>query len=355
MEYSESIINGGVTYQHKCRKCGCEKHHVQGSIHYAYLFLESLPIYPVGRSVKLECVECLHTADKSELTSALYNKLNKSAFTVYHFLRKFVGLFLLIYVAITWWQSHQEQQRVTEQLITYPQINDFMLIDHRKMVTYHRPGEKYRVAKVVDITGDTVSLVLGNFFYQHESSFREAIASGQTRAYRYFSKQNYNFTLAQLAELYQRDGIKIAARPEGNMLYGNFVINDTGYRVGGAYIPGEREYASGLAFEQATYIQDHQVTAFIKFEQSAQMGFVLGQVKLAELFLAGEVVKTDLASALYWLEQASLQSNLRAIKKYGIVCQQTKDCQLEPFYQRLIDHGVNLTVNTGKGEVNISD
>ncbi|NMP33181.1 sel1 repeat family protein [Thalassotalea sp. M1531] len=355
MEYGESLINGGVTYQHKCECCGCEKHNVQGAIQYAYLFLESLPFYPVGRSVTLECAECLHITKPQDLDSALYKQLLSSVFTIYHFVLKFFGLFLVCYLMFSWWQSEQEESRITENLVSYPQINDFMLLDFRKISKDMRPHEIYRIAKVVDITGNTVSLAFGNFFYKHESSFEDAIMSGQTRAYSYFGKNNHNFSIAQLATLLEREAIVRAARPEGNMLFGNYVINDTGYRMGSTYIPGERKYASGLAFEQATYIQEHNIKAFFKFEESANLGFALGQIRLAELYLAGEIIETDLSKALYWLEQASMQSYERAIKKYSIVCQQTKGCDVQAFYSRLIDAGVNLSVNERKGEVALSD
>jgi len=345
MEYSESLIDGGVTYRHKCQCCGNEKHHVMGSIKYAYLFLESLPIYPTGRHIILECSECLHITLPDDVDKTLYRHLSSSIFTVYHFAIKFLGLFLLLFVMLNWWQSQQEQTRVVQNIVSYPQINDFMLLDYRKLSGNTRPHEKFRIAKVIDITGETVSLAYGNFYYRHQSSFREAIASGQTRAFSYFGKSSHNFKVSELEDLFSQGGIVKAARPQGNMLFGNFIIHDTGYKVGSTYIPGERQYASGLAFEQATYLQEYEVKALAKFEESAYLGFALAQIKLAELYLEGDVLETNLNKALYWLELAALQSYEKAIKKYAIVCNQTKSCDLNAFYQRILDAGVNLTVN----------
>ncbi|MFD2167441.1 hypothetical protein ACFSJY_14395 [Thalassotalea euphylliae] len=345
MEYSESVINGGVTYGHKCAYCGNEKHHVKGAIKYTYLILESLPLFPVGKSVRLECTECLHIAERQDMASELYQKLSGSVFTIYHFLLKFLGVFLIAYGAYYWYQADNAHTLQTEKIVSYPQINDFMMIDYRHLSDDLRPHQRYRVAKVVDLTGDTVSLAVGNFYYRHESSFRDAIASGQTRAFNYFGKNHLNLRITKLNALYEAGGVTEAARPEGNMLFGNFVINDTGYRVGATYIPGEREYASGLAFEEANYLQDHEVEAFQRYEKSANMGFSLAQMKLAEYYMAGEVVEPNFHKALYWLESASLQSNERAVKKFTIVCSQTKGCDVNAFYQRLLDNGVNLTVN----------
>lgn len=345
MDYSESLVNGGVTYQHKCTCCENNKHHVKGVIRYAYFILESLPLFPVGRTIKLECSECLNIVEHNDIESALRRTLTKTSFTIYQFAFRFLGVFLIAYGVFSWWQSTVEKRAEVEYIVNFPQINDFFLLDYRKISNDLRPNEKYRVAKIIDMTGDTISFAYGNFFYSYQSSFEGAISSGQTRSFSYFSKNSYHYTIDEFNALYRKGGVVKAARPKANMLFGNFVINETGYQVGGAYNPGERQFASGLAFEQANYLQDYKFKAFQQFEKSADMGFSLGQIKLAEYYLAGDVVHTDFQSALYWLEAAALQSRERAIKKYVIVCQQTKGCDERGFYQRLIDNGVNLTVN----------
>lgn len=352
MEYSESFIDSGVVYEHTCKCCGGEKHFVKGVIKYGYFFLESLPFCPVGRRVQLTCADCGHVANTSELTENLNKRLLASSFHLFQYLIRFAGTFLLTYIMFSWWQSHQDEKRLMAKLIAEPQINDFMLFDVRMLPGEKRPNEKYQIAKVVDITGDTISLSFGSFYYKFQASFRDAIANGQVRVPSYFSKNHTLFSLAKLKQMYQQQAIVIVARPDQNMLYGNFVINHTGYRVGSTYFPGERQFASGLAFEQAHYLENYKQQAFAKFVEAAELGFALAQIKLAEYYLASDVVSTDFYQALYWLEQASLQSHKRAINKYGIICQQTTGCDVNSFYQRLIDAGVNLTVNiNGEREV----
>ena len=354
MEYSESFVDGGIVYEHKCQRCGGDKHFVNGAIKYAFFYLESLPFCPVGRRVQLTCADCGHVAKTKDIASDLYAKLLASSFTIYQFILRCAGAFLLLYLLFSWWQKHVQAQENTAQLVATPAINDFLLFDARKLPIALRPEQKYQVAKIVDITGDTISLTFGNFYYRFQSSFRDAIASGQVRSFGYFEKNHRLYSYDQMQQLLANEAIVTAARPEGNMLFGNYVINDTGYHVGSTYYPGERQYASGLAFEQAHYLKGYKQEAFNKFTQAAELDFVLAQIKLAEYYLASDVVEADFQQALYWLEQASLQSNERAIKKYAIVCQQTKGCDVNSFYQRVIDSGVNLTVNI-KGEREIKD
>lgn len=352
MEYSQSSINGGVTYHHVCEKCGHEKHHVKGAIKYAFIFLESLPMFPVGRSVSLECADCAYVTPQELIDESLKQQLHNNIFTIFHFAKKFAGLVLSILLCYFWWQSHVAIEKNTEKIIRAPQIHDYMMLDYRKFSDDLRPNERFRLAKVVDITGDTVSMVYGNYFYKRESAFEDVIKVGQVTNYRYFGKARYHFSYDELYQLYQEQAIVVAGRPEANFLYGTYVLSQQpGYQLSHEYIAGEREYASGLAFEQANYLADHLTDAFGFFEKSAKLGFYLGQIKLAEYYLTGKAVEVNFDQALHWLEMASLQSSETAINKFAIVCKQTRGCDLPAFYQRVIDQGVNLTVN-GDIEIN---
>ncbi|MDG1750233.1 MAG: sel1 repeat family protein, partial [Thalassotalea sp.] len=110
------------------------------------------------------------------------------------------------------------------------------------------------------------------------------------------------------------------------------------------FIKGKKEYLSGVAHFEDQYDELGLARAFEYFTQSAKLGFPEGQIRLAEMYLSGVETERDLNLTLFWLEQAALQSNKRAILKYGIVCQQVENCNVVDFYQTLIESGVNLKV-----------
>ena len=72
------------------------------------------------------------------------------------------------------------------------------------------------------------------------------------------------------------------------------------------------------------------------------MGYAVGQINLAQMYLTGKGVEKDFIEALYWLKQSSLQANESAIVKYGIVCGQVASCTVKDFYQELLKAGINI-------------
>jgi len=62
------------------------------------------------------------------------------------------------------------------------------------------------------------------------------------------------------------------------------------------------------------------------------------------MYLNGQYVEKNLSQALFWFEQAAVQSYKPAILKYVIVCEQVPSCDLAAFYQLLISVGVNIKV-----------
>ncbi|NQY50992.1 MAG: sel1 repeat family protein, partial [Colwellia sp.] len=106
-----------------------------------------------------------------------------------------------------------------------PKIDDIYFLDFRVLSDALRPKEKYRLAKVVDITGDTVTLLYGNMFYLRQQTLKDSIHYGQLRYKGYFESKRYDLTLTQLKAMHDSTAIYMIKRPDLNMLYGNY-IND---------------------------------------------------------------------------------------------------------------------------------
>jgi TPR repeat protein len=134
-------------------------------------------------------------------------------------------------------------------------------------------------------------------------------------------------------------------RPVMNRLRGKPVVKAQKRFVSSTYFPGARQNNSGLAFLEASYLSDHVQRAFEKFEVSAQRGYKLGQVNLAELYITGKHGERDLNKALFWLQEAALQDYQPAIDKYSIVCKQVAECRKADFLKVLADAGVNFRIN----------
>ena len=252
-----------------------------------------------------------------------------------------LALFFFIYK-----NSHQSQQEIDESL-TYladPKVNDIYFLDFRVLSDSLRPKEKYRLAKVVDITGDIVTLLYGNIFYLRQQSLKDSIRYGQLRYKDYFEGKRYDLSPKQLTAMHDSSAIYMIKRPDQNMLYGNY-INEPLLEPGSSlYIPGKRENLKGLSFQKSNYLENNLQQAFERFSRSAQLGFADGQVNLAQMYLNAQYVDKDLSQALYWFKQAALQSDTAGVLKYVIVCRQVSYCQEGDFYQELSQAGVNIKV-----------
>ena len=253
---------------------------------------------------------------------------------------------LLFFCLFIYKKSNQSQQEDDNSLtyLTSPKVDDIYFLDFRLLNENLRPNEKYRLAKVVDITGEIVTLLYGNVFYLRQQSLKDSIRYGQLRYKEYFESKRYDFKLSQLKKMHDSKAIYMIKRPNYNMLYGNY-INDPEPKKGSVlYIPGKRENLAGLSFKKSSYLENNLQQAFEHFSRSSQLGFAKGQVNLAEMYLSGEYIDKDLSQAMYWFKQAALQSDKSGVLKYVIVCRQVSYCQEGDFYQELTDAGVNIKV-----------
>jgi hypothetical protein len=258
----------------------------------------------------------------------------------------FKVLSLLALCAFIYNKSTQSQQEDAATLLylASPKVDDIYFLDFRILSESLRPKEKYRIAKVVDVTGDIITLLYGNVYYLRQQSLKDSIRYGQLRYKDYFEGKRYDLPLVELKTMHDSSAIYMIKRPDQNMLYGNY-INDPKPELNSTlYIPGKRENIAGLSLLKANYLENNQAQAFEKFSRSAQLGFAQGQVNLAQMYLNAQYVDKDLSQAMFWFKQAALQSDKAGVLKYVIICRQVSYCQEGDFFQELTDAGVNIKV-----------
>jgi len=234
----------------------------------------------------------------------------------------------------------------TKEYLAQPAIDDIYFLDFRKLSRKLRPQEKYRLAKVVDITGNIITLQYGNWFFPFQNSAVESIKLGQLRYPDYFETKRHNFKLDELADMRNSGAIYLIERPWRGQLYGNETHPANRSTTNPLTFRGGRENNLGESYLYVKYSETNLITAFTLFQRSAKLNNPYGQVNLAQMYLNGQSVAKDLTMALYWLKQAALQSHKPAIYKYAIVCQQVKTCNIVNFYQQLIESGVNIKIRS---------
>lgn len=249
-----------------------------------------------------------------------------------------------LYIAFTQYLDHKHKKDHSLAVISEPKVNDIYFMDFRVIKEDLRPHEKYRIAKVVDVTGDVISLVYGGYYYQRKHAVINAIYYGHLSFKDYFEGKRYDIPHSQIKKRYENGAIYLANRPVGGKLYNNVIEPAKENYRSSKLTYGKQENIKGEAFFNDYLNEQRFEKAFSFFEQSAELGFAKGQVNLAEMYINGQFVDKDLNKAAFWLKRASLQSDKTAILKYGIVCKQVKSCDLADFYQELDASGVNIKV-----------
>jgi len=344
MEYSESVIKGSVVDEFTCPDCGCNHHQVKGVIKYAFFFLESIPFFPVEKNTIIQCQQCWGKMDIAALPQQRVKELSKSLFPAWRLVSKFLGTLLTVMLLTYFVQGIIEKDQLSDKFIEKPAINDFYHVDFRYLSDELRPNEKYRIGKVIDITGDVATVIYSRLFYRMQRGADESIRVGHVTHFSFFSRKEYHYSFAKLQAMRTQGAIYRVERPYKNELRGKPVVKPTKRFLSSIYFPGARQNNSGLAFLEASYIKNHVQRAFEKFKSSAEMGYKLGQVNLAALYITGKHGEQDLNKALYWLQEAALQDHQPAIDKYLIVCQQVEKCSKVDFLNILAKQGVNFHI-----------
>lgn len=254
---------------------------------------------------------------------------------------KILAVIMAIGLAVAGNFLYGEHQKnvLTASYVAAPKIDDLYYLDFRLMQDNLRPTEKYRMAKVSDITGNVITLNYSSYFYPQKHELNETIRYAQLRFEKFFQEKRNNFTIAELQGMIESGAIFLVRRPDGNMLDGNLVVPDKQFEATSVFIPGNKENLAGL--EHLKY-DTTKALAFDEFKTSADFGYAPGQVNLAQMYLTGTGVEKDVIEALAWFKKGSLQGYEPAILKYGIVCGQVESCTIEDFYQELVKAGVNI-------------
>ncbi|MGJ8692822.1 MAG: tetratricopeptide repeat protein [Thalassotalea sp.] len=257
-----------------------------------------------------------------------------------------IPLLLLLTLAGLYYLNQQttNENAKTHAIINSLQVNDILFMDARKMNKALRPYEKYHLAKVIDITGNYITLKYSSFYYSNQKSMLNAIRYGQLTYKDYFEGKRHNLSLSTLKKWQQSTIIYGAKRPNRGVLLGHPVNHNQPSYNENSFILGKKENTKAQAYLANVFSESEQDKAFQLLKKSAQLGYAKGQVNLALLYFVGTDIEKDLTMALYWLEQAALQSWEPAIHKYKIICELAEQCNLYDFYMRLQSAGVNIKV-----------
>lgn len=141
-------------------------------------------------------------------------------------LNKLVLLLCLLvaaYMVYERYKNHKEEQIEAAKLILNPKVGDIYFFDFRMLSDKREQKNKYKLAKVVSVTNDSVGVVYGRFYYQWQYSVVNSIQYGDLSNSDYFKILPEYFSLEQVIEMHKSEAIYLVKRPILHQLYGNYV------------------------------------------------------------------------------------------------------------------------------------
>ena len=138
---------------------------------------------------------------------------------------KLVLLSCLLVIAYFWYVNKTERAE-SSTLILAPQVNDIYFLDFRLLNDKLAPKNKYKLAKVVRVTGNDVAIVYGRFFYQWQHAVVNSIQYGDLSNSDYFKPIPDYIPFNKIKEMQKNGAIYLVKRPIRNKLYDNFVSSE---------------------------------------------------------------------------------------------------------------------------------
>jgi len=333
VEYKQIEFNK-ITVDHlTCQSCSSKQHNVIGKLTYLYFFLESIPFVPVKKSINIVCNQCDTSFDVDSLSSSDYKAFSKKLFKLHALVPMYAGV-IMVLLALSYWQYNSYQaDSLSKEYIESPKVNDFYYINQKGIDDKIPHNKKYVLGKVVSLTPNTVSLVFSRFLFENKSSLANDIRSSKVIGAEYFNKKHHVFTRDKLINFYQNDTVLSVLRPKNSKLFGTLVL--TSNLSANKKVKGYSENRIGLSFMLDADNKASLEDAERFFLESANQGYVQGQLNLARLYL--DTNKTD--KALAWSKIAALKGYDLAIEFYTQHCSSSDDCDIATFNAELIEAG----------------
>ncbi|MEW6982451.1 hypothetical protein AAD001_07345 [Colwelliaceae bacterium 6471] len=155
-----------------------------------------------------------HTVDAQQKTK-LSITLNKLVLLTF--------LLMIAYFGYGRYEAHKAEQAQASVLILTPQINDIYFLDMRLLGDTLERKHKYKLAKVVRVSGDNIAIVYGRFSYQWQYSVVNSIQHGDLSNNDYFKLIPDYISLSKIKEMKKNEVIYLVKRPIQNKLYGGLV------------------------------------------------------------------------------------------------------------------------------------
>lgn len=157
----------------------------------------------------------LHTLSTKQLKPELSSPLNRIILSI--------CLLGMIYFGYVKYEEHALEQKQTSIFILSPQVGDIYFLNMKLIQDKPMLKDKYKLAKVVRVSNDGVSIVYGSISYQWQYSVVNSIQYGELSNNNYFKPIPDYIPFNKIKKMHSFGAIYLVKRPIQDKIYGNFV------------------------------------------------------------------------------------------------------------------------------------
>ena len=292
-------------------KLCCDRNTVQYA-ELKYVKLSFIPLFPFSTHYQTQCKVCKSTLEAP-----------KNRISILSIFNKFIGTAIVLFIALYFWQGHQEDIAKELDVLNDPQKYDFYLIDNNRFNKVQSQRAEFVIAKVISANKDAIEIVISNYIYSRKRDLIKAIRLDTLVFDDFFPTKTQFITPAELNALYKEEIVYRVLRPFNYTLFGGVAVRPTmpeklykGYNPTPLNQEGIRSYRN-----------DDFVEALSLFKQAAEQGDAWAQINLAQMYRDGEGSQADNAQALHWFNEAMKLGNKTAEFEYQQLCKKEISCK----------------------------
>ena len=231
-------------------------------------------------------------------TDKLYKHHHRTLFVI--------ALIVIAYFAYSIFENKQQQA----EFLSAPKVDDVLILDMGHLIKDRKYQTQYRVAQVLSVEEDSITLKQGSYTYRKKRGAERAIKLDSLMLSNYFRPALISFKKSELAALHEQGAIDEIFRPTDIYVMGGIVR----HRAAPEHIPHKLKVSLNQFNQEGVraYLERDFEEARKLFTQAAEQGYDYGQFTLADMLEYGEGGNVDLAGAYKWYKVAAAQNNIKA-------------------------------------------
>lgn len=277
-----------------------------------YVKLSFIPLFPLSISYQTRCKTCKSVIESPKKHINLFNILNK-----------FVGLIIMLLIALYFWQGYLDDVAKEELVLNDPQKYDFYLIDNNRFKKVDSVRSEFVIAKVLSANKDIIEIVISNYIYSRKRDLIKAIRLDTLVFDDFFPTKSQFIKPSELHTLYEQGIVYRVLRPFNYTLFGGVAVRPSmPEKLYKGYNPTPLNQEGIRSYRNEDFIE-----ALSLFKQAAEQGDEWAQINLAQMYRDGEA-QINITQALYWFNEAMKKGNKIAEFEYQQLCKQDIGCKM---------------------------